>query len=143
LRRTWTPLRRIGAYVPGGKAAYPSSVVMTVAPARVAGVEEIVVASPADDDGALSPEMLAACRLAGATEVWAMGGAQAIAALAYGTESVEPVQKIVGPGNAWVTAAKLEVYGTCAIDLPAGPSEVLVLADDTADPRLVATDLLC
>lgn len=143
LRRTWTPLRRVGAYVPGGKATYPSSVVMTVVPARVAGVDEIVVASPEADDGTMSPAMLAACRLAGATEVWAMGGAQAIAALAYGTESVTPVQKIVGPGNAWVTAAKLEVYGTCAIDLPAGPSEVLVLADATADPRLVAADLLC
>src|SRR5690606_25316043 len=143
ITRAWAPLRRVGAYVPGGKAAYPSTAVMTVVPARVAGVAEIVVASPEAPDGTVPEVMLAACRLAGATEVWAMGGAQAIAALAYGTESVEPVQKIVGPGNAWVTAAKLEVYGTCAIDLPAGPSEVLVLADDTADPRLVATDLLC
>lgn len=141
--RRWAPLRRVGAYVPGGKAAYPSSVVMTVVPARVAGVPEIVVASPADDQGAVPEVMLAACRLAGATEVWAMGGAQAIAALAYGTETVEPVDKIVGPGNPWVTAAKLEVFGTCAIDLPAGPSEVLVLADSTAEPQLVAADLLC
>ncbi|HEX2152780.1 MAG TPA: histidinol dehydrogenase [Acidimicrobiia bacterium] len=141
--RTWSPLRRVGAYVPGGKAAYPSTVVMTVVPARVAGVDEIVVVSPEGPDGTVPGVMLAACRLAGATEVWAIGGAQAVAALAYGTESVEPVEKIVGPGNAWVTAAKLEVFGTCAIDLPAGPSEVLVLADGSADPALVATDLLC
>lgn len=143
ITRKWTPLRRVGAYVPGGKAAYPSTVVMTVVPARVAGVEEIVVASPEAPDGTVPDVMLAACRLAGATEVWAMGGAQAIAALAYGTESLEPVEKIVGPGNAWVTAAKLEVFGSCAIDLPAGPSEVLVLADRTSDPTLVAVDLLC
>lgn len=143
ISRRWSPLRRVGAYVPGGKAAYPSSVVMTVVPARVAGVPEVVVASPGDDNGSVPDAMLAACRLAGATEVWVMGGAQAVAALAYGTESVEPVEKIVGPGNPWVTAAKLEVFGTCAIDLPAGPSEVLVLADSTAEPRLVAADLLC
>ncbi|HEX7100377.1 MAG TPA: histidinol dehydrogenase [Acidimicrobiia bacterium] len=143
ITRTWAPLRRVGAYVPGGKAAYPSTVIMTVVPARVAGVEEIVVASPEAPDGTVPQVMLAACRMAGATEVWAMGGAQAIAALAYGTESVEPVEKIVGPGNAWVTAAKLEVFGTCAIDLPAGPSEVLVLADSTSEPTLVAVDLLC
>ena len=143
ITRAWAPLRRVGAYVPGGKAAYPSTAVMTVVPARVAGVAEIVVASPEAPDGTVPEVMLAACRLAGATEVWAMGGAQAIAALAYGTESVEPVDKIVGPGNAWVTAAKLEVFGTCAIDLPAGPSEVLVLADSTSDPALVAVDLLC
>jgi histidinol dehydrogenase len=118
-------------------------VVMTVVPARTAGVEEIVVASPEGPDGTVPPVMLAACRLAGATEVWALGGAQAIAALAYGTETVEPVEKIVGPGNPWVTAAKLEVFGTCAIDLPAGPSEVLVMADAGAEPRLVAADLLC
>lgn len=141
--REWTPLRRIGAYVPGGKASYPSTVVMTVVPAVVAGVSEIVVTSPEGPDGTVSPVMLAACSMAGATEVWSVGGAQAIAALAYGTESLRPVQKIVGPGNAYVTAAKLAVFGTCAIDLPAGPSEVLVLADSTADPRLVAIDLLC
>lgn len=140
--RRWTPLRRVGAYVPGGKAAYPSTVLMCAVPARVAGVEEVVVASPATGPS-LPPVVLAACRIAGVTEVWAMGGAQAIAALAYGTESVKRVEKIVGPGNAWVTAAKLWVMGDCAIDLPAGPSEVLVLADHTADPRLVAVDLLC
>lgn len=143
ITREWAPLRRVGAYVPGGKAAYPSTVVMTVVPAVVAGVEEIVVVSPEGADGALSPVMLAAARLAGATEVWTVGGAQAIAALAYGTESLDPVEKIVGPGNAWVTAAKLEVLGVCGIDLPAGPSEVLVLADSGADPTLVAVDLLC
>lgn len=140
--RVWAPLRRVGAYVPGGKAVYPSTVVMTVVPAVVAGVAEIVVVSP-EHDGRLPEVMAAACRLAGATEVWAGGGAQAIAALAYGTETMRPVDKIVGPGNAYVTAAKLAVFGTCAIDLPAGPSEVLVIADDTADPRLVAVDLLC
>ena len=143
IERRWAPLRRVGAYVPGGKAVYPSTVVMTVIPAVVAGVDEIVVASPADGSDGVAPAMLAACRMAGATEVWAMGGAQAVAALAYGTESVAPVEKIVGPGNSWVTAAKLHVYGVCDIDLPAGPSEVLVLADATADPRLVAVDLLC
>ncbi len=141
--RRWTPLRRVGAYVPGGRAVYPSTVVMTVVPAKVVGVAEVVVASPAGPDGSVADALLAACHLAGADEVWVMGGAQAIAALAYGTESVRPVQKVVGPGNAWVTAAKLAVYGACAIDLPAGPSEVLVLADRTADPRLVAIDLLC
>lgn len=143
ITRQWAPLRRVGAYVPGGKAAYPSTVVMTVVPAVVAGVAEIVVVSPQGADGIVSPVMLAAARLAGATEVWTMGGAQAIAALAYGTESIEPVDKIVGPGNTWVTAAKLEVLGVCGIDLPAGPSEVLVLADAGSDPTLVAVDLLC
>src|SRR5690606_16863116 len=143
ITREWSPLRRVGAYVPGGKAAYPSSAVMTVVPARVAGVEEIVVASPEDPEDGVPTELLAACRMAGATEVWAMGGAQAVAALAYGTETVTPVDKIVGPGNAWVTAAKLEVFGICAIHLPAGPSQVLLLADVEADPRLVAADLLC
>lgn len=143
IARRWAPLRRVGAYVPGGKAAYPSTVVMTVVPARVAGVAEVVVASPAGPGGEMSPVLLAACALTGVDELWAMGGAQAVAALAYGTASVAAVEKIVGPGNAWVTAAKLAVYGTCAIDLPAGPSEVLVLADETTDPALVAVDLLC
>ncbi|MDE0171265.1 MAG: histidinol dehydrogenase [bacterium] len=141
--RRWTPLRRVGAYIPGGKASYPSSLVMTAVPAQVAGVGEIVVASPCDEDGSLDRTLLAAAALLGVDEVYAMGGAQAVAALAFGTETIRRVDKIVGPGNAWVTAAKLEVYGTCAIDLPAGPSEVLVVADHTADPRLVAIDLLC
>lgn len=143
ITRAWTPMTRVGCYVPGGKAAYPSTAIMTIVPARVAGVAEIVVASPEGPDGRLNPAMLAACQIAGATEVWAMGGAQAIGALAYGTESVRPVETIVGPGSSWVTAAKLAVYGVCSIDLPAGPSEVLVLADHTSEARLVAVDLLC
>ncbi len=143
IRRRWAPMNRVGCYVPGGKAAYPSTVIMTVVPAKVAGTTQVVVCTPESPDGTLSPAMLAACRIAGADEVWAMGGAQGIAALAYGTESVEPVETIVGPGNSWVTAAKLAVYGVCSIDLPAGPSEVLVLADHTSEARLVAVDLLC
>jgi histidinol dehydrogenase len=116
---------------------------MTAVPAKVAGVEEVVVTSPTSPDGTVSEAMLVACGLAGVDELWLVGGAQAIAAMAYGTESMRPVQKIVGPGNAWVTAAKLAVFGTCSIDLPAGPSEVVVLADHTADPSIVAVDLLC
>jgi histidinol dehydrogenase len=143
ITRRWAPLRRVGAYVPGGKAAYPSTVIMTAIPAKVAGVAEVVVASPAASDGTVNPATLAACHVAGVDELWIMGGAQAIAALAHGTESIHPVEKIVGPGSAWVTAAKLAVFGVCSIDLPAGPSEVLVLADETAEARLVAVDLLC
>jgi len=143
ITRRWTPLRRVGAYVPGGKAAYPSTVIMTAVPARVAGVAEVVVASPAATDGTVNPATLAACHVAGVDELWIMGGAQAIAAMAHGTESIHPVEKIVGPGSTWVTAAKLAVFGVCSIDLPAGPSEVLVLADETAEARLVAVDLLC
>ena len=143
IERRWAPLRRVGAYIPGGKASYPSSLVMTVVPAQVAGVEQIAVASPCGEDGNLDPTLLAAAGLLGVEEIYAMGGAQAVAAFAYGTETIPRVDKIVGPGNAWVTAAKLEVYGTCAIDLPAGPSEVVVIADASADARLVAIDLLC
>jgi histidinol dehydrogenase len=143
IRRRWTPLTRVGCYVPGGKAAYPSTVIMTAVPAKVAGVAEVVVCTPEAPDGTLNQAMLAACRIAGADEVWAMGGAQGIAAMAYGTETVKPVETIVGPGNSYVTAAKLAVYGVCSIDLPAGPSEVLVLADHTSEARLVAVDLLC
>jgi len=143
IHRRWTPLGRVGCYVPGGKAAYPSTAVMTAVPARVAGVDEIVVVSPAGPDGSVDPTLAAACAILGVDEVWAVGGAQAVAAMAYGAGDLEAVQKIVGPGNAWVTAAKLAVYGAVAIDLPAGPSEVLVMADETADPRLVAADLLC
>jgi histidinol dehydrogenase len=116
---------------------------MTAIPAKVAGVAEVVVASPAASDGTVNPATLAACHVAGVDELWIMGGAQAIAALAHGTESIHPVEKIVGPGSAWVTAAKLAVFGVCSIDLPAGPSEVLVLADETSEARLVAVDLLC
>jgi histidinol dehydrogenase len=143
LDRRWTPLNRIGVYVPGGRAAYPSSLLMGVIPAQIAGVAEIVVTSPADADGQVSQAMLAAAALLGVDEVYTTGGAQAVAALAYGTATVRRVDKIVGPGNAWVTAAKLVVYGDVAIDLPAGPSEALVIADSSADPRIIAADLMC
>lgn len=141
--RMWTPLRRVGVYVPGGRAAYPSSLLMGVVPAQVAGVPEIVVTSPADENGQVSQAMLAAAALLAVDEVYITGGAQAVGALAYGTESIRPVQKIVGPGNAWVTAAKLAVYGDVGVDLPAGPSEALVIADSSADPRIIAADLMC
>lgn len=141
--RRWTALRRIGVYVPGGRAAYPSSLLMGVIPAQVAGVGEIVVTSPADEKGNVSKTMLAAAALLGVTEVYITGGAQAVGALAYGTETIHPVEKIVGPGNAWVTAAKLAVYGDVGVDLPAGPSEALVIADASADPRIIAADLMC
>ncbi len=141
--RRWSPLRRIGVYVPGGRAAYPSSLLMGVIPAQVAGVAEIAVTSPADDTGNVSPTMLAAAGLLGIEEVYVTGGAQAIAALAYGTETIPRVDKIVGPGNAWVTAAKLVVYGDVGVDLPAGPSEALVIADAFADAEIIAADLMC
>ena len=140
--RAWRGLERVAAYVPGGTAAYPSSLLMSAIPARLAGVGEFVVASPAAADGSLSEALLGAAGLMEVDEFIVMGGAQAIGALAYGTESIKRVDKIVGPGNAWVTAAKLEVMGTCAIDLPAGPTEVMVVADETADPVHVAADLL-
>ncbi len=140
--RVWRPLDRVGIYVPGGEAAYPSSLLMGVIPARLSGVGGIAVASPAGRDGRVSPVLLGAAGLLGIDEFYVVGGAQAIAALAYGTRTVAPVDRIVGPGNAWVTAAKLEVLGDVGIDLPAGPSEVLVLADATADPAHVAADLL-
>lgn len=136
------PLARIGAYVPGGKAAYPSSVVMTVVPARVAGVEEVVVVSPPDRNGRLNPYTLVAAKETGTDEVYKVGGAQAIAALAFGTESIDPVDKIVGPGNIYVTLAKKLVYGIVDIDMLAGPSEVLILADESARPDFIAADLL-
>jgi len=132
-----TPLARVGVYVPGGKARYPSSVLMCAVPARVAGVGEIIVACPDT-----SPEVLAACHLSGVSAVLDAGGAQAVAALAYGTESVARVDKIVGPGNVYVAAAKKLVFGDVSIDSIAGPSEILVIADDTAHPALVAADLL-
>ncbi len=143
VRRSWTPLHRVAAYVPGGAAAYPSSLLMSVVPARVAGVGEIVVATPAGADGTVPAVVLAAAHMMGVGEVFAMGGAQAVAALAYGTETIEPVEKIVGPGNAWVTAAKLEVSGDVSVDLPAGPSESLIMWDGSVPTRLVATDMLC
>ena len=140
LGRRYRPIERVGAYVPGGGAAYPSSALMTVVPAKVAGVEQVAVATPPADD--LSPATLAALHVAGADEIHQVGGAQAIAALAYGTETVSRVRKIVGPGNRWVTAAKAAVRNDCAIDFLAGPSEVCVLADETANPDFVAADLL-
>jgi histidinol dehydrogenase len=131
------PLDRVAVYVPGGRAAYPSTVLMTVVPARVAGVREIVLVSPPAADGSLNPAVLAAARVAGVTEAYRIGGAQAVAALAYGTETIRRVDKIVGPGNIYVALAKAQVFGDVGIDMVAGPSEVLVVADDT-----VAADLL-
>jgi histidinol dehydrogenase len=144
IERRWTPLASVGAYVPGGSAPYPSSVVMTVVPARVAGVERVVVASPADGDGVNHPVLLGAAGLLEVDAFIVAGGAQAIGALAFGLpeSGLEPVDRIVGPGNAWVTAAKIEVCGDVGIDLPAGPSEGMVLAAPPADPRRVAADLI-
>ncbi len=136
------PLKRVGLYVPGGTAAYPSSVLMNAIPAQVAGVPEIVMVSPPGRDGRLNPAILTAARIAGVREIYKAGGAQAIGALAYGTETIAAVDKIVGPGNIYVALAKREVYGLVDIDMVAGPSEIVVLADDTADPRYVAADLL-
>ncbi len=137
-----TALRRVGVYVPGGKAVYPSSVLMNIMPAKVAGVEEIIMVTPPGRDGKVNPTTLVAAKEAGATAVYKVGGAQAIAALAYGTESIPKVDKIVGPGNIYVALAKKAVYGHVSIDSIAGPSEILVLADETANPRYVAADLL-
>lgn len=136
------PLHSVGAYAPGGTAAYPSSVLMTVVPARVAGVKEITLCTPPGPGGEIHPLTLAAARHAGVTAVFKVGGAQAIAALAYGTETVPAVQKIVGPGNIFVTLAKREVFGEVGIDLLAGPSEIAVVADDEADAACIAADLL-
>jgi histidinol dehydrogenase len=137
----WTPLDSVGIYVPGGKAAYPSSVLMNAIPARVAGVARIAMVVPTPD-GVLNPLVLAAARRAGVTEIFRVGGAQAIAALAYGTETIAPVDRIVGPGNAYVAEAKRQVFGRVGIDGVAGPSEVLILADADNNPRHVAIDLL-
>ncbi len=137
-----TPLESVGVYVPGGKAAYPSSVLMNIIPAQVAGVERIVMVTPPGADGKVNPATLVAADLAGATEVYKVGGAQAVAALAYGTASIKKVAKICGPGNIFVALAKKTVYGHVSIDSIAGPSEILVLADETANPRYVAADLL-
>ena len=137
-----TPLASAGVYVPGGKAVYPSSVLMNVIPAKVAGVEKIVMVTPPGKDGKVNPNTLVAANEAGADEIYKVGGAQAIAALAFGTESIPKVDKIVGPGNIYVALAKKAVYGYVSIDSIAGPSEILVLADETANPRYVAADLL-
>lgn len=141
--RRWSPLRRVGVYVPGGGACYPSSLLMGVVPAQVAGVREIAVVCPASPAGSIDAAVLATAHMLGVTEVYVAGGAQAIGALAYGTETIERVQKIVGPGGAWVTAAKLAVYGIVGVDLPAGPSEAAVVVDSTSDPVIAAADLLC
>lgn len=137
-----TPLERVGVYVPGGKAVYPSSVLMNVVPAKVAGVPHIVMTTPPDKNGKIEPSTLVAAKEAGADEIYKVGGAQAIAALAYGTKSIPKADKIVGPGNIFVALAKKAVYGHVSIDSVAGPSEILVLADETANPRYVAADLL-
>lgn len=137
-----TPIAAVGVYVPGGKAAYPSSVLMNVIPAKVAGVSRIAMTTPPGRDGRVNPGTLVAAKEAGVTEIYKAGGAQAIAALAYGTESIKKVDKIVGPGNIYVALAKKAVYGHVSIDSIAGPSEILVLADETANPRYVAADLL-
>ena len=136
------PLERVGLYVPGGTAAYPSSVIMNCIPAKLAGVKEIVMVTPPGKDGKIPPNILAAARICGVNRVFRVGGAQAIAALAYGTESVPRVDKIVGPGNQFVAEAKKQVFGKVGIDMVAGPSEILVIADGKCDPRIVAADLL-
>lgn len=137
-----TALHRVGVYVPGGKAAYPSSVLMNIVPAKVAGVDEIIMVTPPGKDGKVTPTTLVAAKEAGADAIYKVGGAQAIGALAYGTESIPKVDKIVGPGNIYVALAKKAVYGYVSIDAIAGPSEILVIADETANPRFVAADLL-
>jgi histidinol dehydrogenase len=137
----WTAVEAVGLYVPGGTASYPSSVLMNAVPAQVAGVERIVMVVPATG-GVINPLVLVAADLAGVSEIYRVGGAQAIAALAYGTETIRPVAKIVGPGNAYVAAAKRQVFGTVGIDMIAGPSEVLVVADGDNDPDWIAADLL-
>src|SRR3954469_14970485 len=141
LGHRWTAIEAVGLYVPGGTAAYPSSVLMNAVPAKVAGVPRVVMVVPAPD-GKLSPLVLAAAKLAGVDEIYRIGGAQAVAALAYGTATVKPVAKIVGPGNAYVAAAKRVVFGTVGIDMIAGPSEVLILADQSGNPDWIAADLL-
>ena len=137
-----TPLERIGVYIPGGRAAYPSTALMTVIPARVAGVNEVIVCTPPGPNGCIHPATLAACHIARSDQVFKVGGVQAVAAMAYGTDTIPKVDKIVGPGNVYVTAAKTLVRGECEIDFPAGPSEILVIADNTAKAAHVAWDML-
>lgn len=136
------PLERVGVYVPGGRAAYPSSVLMNVIPASIAGVKEIIMVTPPSKDGGVNPYIVAAAKIAGVTKIYKVGGAQAVAALAYGTQSIPKVDKIVGPGNVYVATAKKLVYGRVDIDMIAGPSEILVVADEQANPRYVAADLI-
>ena len=136
------PIEKVGLYVPGGTAAYPSTVLMDSIPAKIAGCEEIVMVTPPAKDGKVNPAILAAAKVAGVTRIFKLGGAQAVAALAYGTESVPAVHKIVGPGNAFVAEAKKQVFGKVSIDMIAGPSEILIVADGTCDPAVVAADML-
>mgnify|MGYP001279932191 CR=1 FL=1 len=142
LRIEYRPLKRIAALVPGGRASYPSTALMTIIPAQVAGVQEVVMATPSLPDGSARPENLAVAHMLGLTEVYRFGGAHGVAALAFGTRTVPRVDMIVGPGNLFVTLAKREVYGECDLDMLAGPSEVLIIANESADPRYVAADLL-
>ncbi|MCX7884714.1 MAG: histidinol dehydrogenase [Caloramator sp.] len=137
-----TPIERVGIYVPGGKAAYPSTVLMNAVPAKIAGVKSIVLVSPPDEKGKINPYILAAAKICDIDEIYKIGGAQAIAALSYGTESIEPVNKITGPGNIFVARAKALVYGKVDIDMIAGPSEICIIADETANPKFVASDML-
>jgi histidinol dehydrogenase len=142
LGQMYTPLEKVGVYVPGGTAAYPSSVLMNIMPAKVAGVDKVIMTTPPGKDGKVNPVILVAANEAGADEIYKVGGAQAVAALAFGTETIPKVDKIVGPGNIYVAMAKRTVYGYCDIDMIAGPSEIMVVADETANPRFVAADLL-
>lgn len=142
LGQRFLPVESVGIYVPGGTAAYPSSVLMNAVPALIAGVERVVMATPPQKDGRIAPDILAAARVAGITEIYKAGGAQAIAALAYGTESIPKVYKIVGPGNIYVATAKRQVLGVAGIDMFAGPSEILVIADENSDPEAIAADML-
>ena len=142
IRSCTSPIRRLGCYVPGGKAAYPSTLVMTVTPAKVAEVPEIAVCSPPKSESEVNPSILVAADICGVDEIYRLGGVQAIAALAYGTQTVRPVDKIVGPGNRYVQAAKVLVSKELPIDVPAGPSEIVIIADESADPRLVALDMI-
>src|SRR5207237_5648554 len=142
LRCLTVPLRKAACYVPGGRAAYPSTVIMTVTVARLSGVAEVIVATPPRQDGSILPEVAAAARIAGATRILLAGGAQAVAALAIGTETIPRVDVIVGPGNAWVTEAKRQLSGEVRIDSLAGPTEVAIVADESADPSVVAVDLI-
>ena len=137
-----TPIEKVGLYVPGGTAAYPSTVLMDAIPAKIAGCRELVMVTPAGKDGNVKPAVLAAAKIAGVDKIFKIGGAQAVAALAYGTETVPKVDKIVGPGNAYVAEAKRQVFGQVAIDMIAGPSEILVMADSTANPKFLAADLM-
>ena len=136
------PLDSVGCYIPGGRAVYPSTILMTVIPAKIAGVSRIICCTPPQPDGSIKDVVLAAAKVAGATEIYKVGGAQAVAAMAYGTESISPVDKIVGPGNIFVTAAKKMVYGDVDIDFPAGPSEVLIITDETGNPDYIALDIM-